>query len=108
MKVELYAIKEINRELIKDAEAKKENLTFVGEAVVKWKQSFEDDHVNQWNKLDVIYLTDEKKQWQGNQILSGQIFIWVIFRDTTDKYCAFQPDGKKKAPKSKYEELQRP
>ena len=79
MILELYLVESMDKALISTPAAQKQNLSFVGEAVLRWKQCFEEKNVNNWDKLGPIYLSDDQARLQSKQILSAQLFAWMRF-----------------------------
>ena len=59
MMLELYLVESMDKGLIGTPAAQKQNLSFVGEAVLRWKQCFGEKNINNWDKLEPIYLSDE-------------------------------------------------
>ena len=108
MMLEFYLVERTDKELIKTSAAQKANLSFVGEAVLKWKQCFEEAKVNNWDELGPVYLSDGQSRLKDtSEMLSGQIFIWIRFLDISHPNSAFNADGTKKAKKPRYGEFQR-
>ena len=108
MTLEFYAVERIDKSLIDSTAAMKANLSFVGEAVLKWKHCFEEANVNNWDKMGPIYLSDEQgRMTDTKEMLSAQLFCKVMFRDISHPRSCFNADGTKKAPEPRYKEFQR-
>ena len=108
MMLELYLVEAREKALIATAAARDANLSFVGEAVLRWKHCFEEANVNEWDKLGPVYLGDAQGRMKATtEVLSAQLFIWVRFLDISHPNSAFNADGTKKPPKPRYGEFQR-
>ena len=106
MMLEFYLVESADVAMIKTSAAQKANLSFVGEAVLKWKHCFDEANVNNWVELGPIFLGDEQARLKDpDAILSAQIFIWARFLHISHPRSAFNADGTKKPPKSRYGEF---
>ena len=103
MMIEFYAVESLERSLVANTAAMKQNLSFVGEAVLKWKHCFEENNVNN-HVMQHIYMSDaENRIKDSNQILSAQVFVTVKYCPAGAEGSRYNADGTKKPQKAQYD-----